>query len=63
MNWKEKTNKNWKRREITNTNPQVTDTTSANTVKEMKIDEEKQYRSHKLEKTSATMKIKNILKS
>ena len=39
----------------------LTDASSANTVKEMKIDEEKQYGLHKLDKNTATNK--NILRS
>ena len=38
----------------------VADTTSANTIKEMKIDEEKQYGLHKLEKNKANNENKKI---
>ena len=38
----------------------LTDTTRAKTIKEMKIDEEKQYRLHKLEKNTATNENKKI---
>ena len=38
----------------------LTDTTSANTIKEMKIDEEKQYGLHKLEKNAANNENKKI---
>ena len=38
----------------------LTDTTSANTIKEMKIDEGKQYGLHKLEKNTATNENKKI---
>ena len=38
----------------------LTDTTSANTIKEMKIDEVKQYGLHKLEKNTATSENKKI---
>ena len=38
----------------------LTDASSANTVKEMKIDEEKQYGLHKLDKNTATNKNRKI---
>ena len=38
----------------------LTDTISANTVKEMRIDDGKQYRLHKLEKNTATNENKKI---
>ena len=41
----------------------LTDASSANTVKEMKIDEEKQYGLCKLDKSTATNKNRKILRS